>query len=82
MLPQLLPDVAKGILLRFSRSGIAPAAYFVERQATNGNWSRRIAVNPCYDFELVKVGIPNDQIASIQEQLGELIPGTFFERWV
>jgi hypothetical protein len=82
MLLQSLPEAAKGMLLRFSRSEIAPDAYFVQRQAPNGNLSRRVPVRHSYGFELANLGVPADRIKYIQEQLSELIPGTFFDYWV
>lgn len=67
---------AEGIIPLFSRSEREKSFYYVQRLAPNGNWSRRLPINPRYGLELTKVGVPDDQIVSIQKQLDELFPGT------
>ena len=49
--------------------------YFVERQAPNGHWSRRIGFRPTYRYELAQLAIPDDRIDDVQQQLNELTPG-------
>jgi hypothetical protein len=58
--------------LLISRSEIDPRAYYAQRQAANGNWSRRIPFNPQFPFEFGRIGIPAAQIESVLQQLFEL----------